>query len=113
MGGLELFAAMLVLHSLADYAAQGDFMANAKNFTTPVGKNIWPWALWSHSMIHGGAVWLVTGSPIMGLCEAVAHGSVDYLKCAGVITYDEDQALHILFKAVWTALLVNQWDGIL
>jgi len=113
MSGIELLAALLVGHSICDYAWQGDFMATAKNFTTPVGAKVWPWALWSHSMIHGGAVWLVTGSSLLGLCEAVSHGSIDYLKCANVITYDEDQALHVLFKAIWCAVLVNSWHGIL
>jgi hypothetical protein len=106
-GPLEIFAAMIVLHCLCDYAWQGDFLAGAKNWTTPIGSKIWPEALASHAIIQGGAVWLVTGSLLIGVLEAVTHAAIDAAKIANKISYRADQLLHVACKAVWVVLVVT------
>ena len=40
----------------------------------------------------------------MALMEAVAHAAIDYAKCAGRISFGEDQVLHIACKVVWLGL---------
>lgn len=108
---IEIFAAMIVLHCLCDYALQGDFLAGAKNWNTPVGAKIWPEALISHAVIQGGAVWLATGSLVLGFAEAAAHGLIDAAKISNRITYRQDQLLHVACKAVWLAALL-MWPQI-
>lgn len=102
---IEIFAEMIVLHCLCDYALQGDFLAGAKNWNTPIGAKIWPEALVSHAIIQGGAVWLVTGSLVIGLFEVVAHALIDASKINEAISYREDQILHVICKVCWTVLL--------
>jgi hypothetical protein len=97
----EMLVALLVLHSLADYPLQGDFLAQAKNPNTQLGKMFWPYALSSHALIHGGAVFLVTGSVWLCLAEAFIHAITDLLKCEGKLTMFGDQLIHYTCKAAW------------
>jgi len=91
-------------HCLADYPLQGDFLANAKNRNTELGKVYWPHALLAHSTIHGGFVMLITGSVWLGLLELVIHGITDFLKCEGKIDLDVDQMIHYLCKCIWAGV---------
>lgn len=107
MTWLSLFAMLVIAHALFDYPLQGDFLAAAKNHTKPIPGVPWYQALAAHAVIQGGAVWLLTGSPLLGLAEAVVHASTDYLKCAGRISYNVDQAIHIGCKALWAAIVIG------
>lgn len=98
---------LLVGHALADYPLQGDFLAQAKNHNTPVGKVFWPHALSAHALIHGGFVAVITGSPLLGVAEAVVHAVTDWLKCDMRISLNTDQAIHIACKVLWAALIVT------
>ncbi len=104
---LLLFYVMLIGHALADYPLQGDFLAQAKNPDTAIGKVFWPWALGAHSLIHAGFVTLATGSVLLGLAEAAAHAVTDLLKCKNRIGLHTDQAVHIACKMLWAALAVR------
>lgn len=99
---------MLIGHAVADYPLQGDWLSKAKNQTiSPVpGQVIWPGALASHAAIHAGAVWLGTGSWILAGAEFVAHSLIDFTKCSGRLSYNQDQALHVACKVVWFAALI-------
>lgn len=101
-----LFALMVVTHALCDYPLQGDFLARAKNRTAPIPGVPWWQALGAHAVIHGGAVWLVTGNAGCALGEVFAHWIIDDAKCRGWIGYNTDQALHLVCKAWWAALVV-------
>lgn len=103
---LTLFFLLVFAHMLADYPLQGDFLAQAKNRNTAIGKVFWPHALFAHSMIHGGFVMLLTGSIWMAMAELVIHGITDWLKCEGKITLNIDQAIHIGCKVIWAGLTV-------
>lgn len=106
MSPVEMFAALLVGHALADYPLQGDFLARAKNASAPIpGVPFWQ-ALSAHALIHGGAVALVTGSPTLGVLEACAHALIDHAKCRGILTFNQDQALHVFCKLAWATLFV-------
>lgn len=106
MNTLTLFGALIVGHALCDYPLQGDFLARAKNRTAPVPGVPWYQALGSHAIIHGGAVALLTGIPLLGVAEALIHAAIDDSKCTGKIGFNADQALHIAFKALWVAIAV-------
>lgn len=100
-----MFAHMLFLliaaHALADYPLQGDFLAQAKNRNTAIGKVFWPHALFAHSMIHGGFVLIITGSMWFALAEVAIHAATDWLKCEGKISLNSDQSIHIACKLAW------------
>lgn len=97
---------MICAHALADYPLQGDFLARGKNHTAPLDGVPWRQCLAAHALIHGGAVTLVTGSFALGVLEAMVHAMIDYAKCAGDLTYNRDQALHVICKVAWFALLL-------
>lgn len=98
---------MLIGHAVADYPLQGDWLSKAKNQTLNLvpGEAIWPGALLSHAAIHAGAVQLATGSWSLAGAEFAAHALIDHTKCAGRLSYNVDQALHVACKVAWFALL--------
>lgn len=97
---VETFALLMAGHFVADYPLQGDFLANAKQ-KGPLRL----WHLFGHAAIHGGAVGLITGSLALGLIETVVHVAIDEAKTRGFTTFAQDQALHVICKALWVALL--------
>lgn len=105
---MEALLWMLIGHAVADYPLQGDWLSKAKNPTLTLvpGEVIWPMALLSHAAIHAGAVKLATGSWLLAGAEFVAHTVIDYGKCRGVITYNQDQAAHFSCKFCWASLLM-------
>lgn len=107
MTAIEMFGLLLVAHALADYPLQGDFLAKAKNRTAPIPCVPWWQALGAHSLIHGGAVGLITSLWWLGALEAIAHAVIDDAKCKGRISFNQDQSLHIVCKAIWCAIAVG------
>jgi len=102
----EMLGLLLAAHFLCDYPLQGDYMAQAKNRHTPAGANgIWIHVLIGHAVIHGAAVGIITGSPVLGLAEVAVHWLTDFLKCEKRISYHVDQAIHIAAKVLWVVLL--------
>lgn len=97
---------LLFGHFLADYPLQGEFLSQAKNNNTPLGKLFWPHALTAHSFIQGGFVLLFTDSLCLMATEIVIHAGTDALKCNNKITLNFDQAIHILCKVVWAGITV-------
>ena len=106
---IELFLLMVAAHALSDYPLQGDFLAKAKNHTAPIAGVPFYQALGAHSAIHAGFVGVITGSIWLGLAEFIVHVATDYAKCDGRISYNTDQAIHIICKAAWVFLL--WWFG--
>jgi hypothetical protein len=104
MDFLTMLFLLVASHALCDYPLQGPFLSEAKNPNTALGKVFWPHALFAHSMIHGGAVLLLTGSVALALIEVVIHGATDLAKCNGRISLNTDQAIHILCKIIWAAV---------
>lgn len=102
---LTTFALLVVGHAVADYPLQGDFLARAKNRLAPIPGIPFYQALGAHAVMHGGMVGVVTGSLALGLAEAVLHALIDDAKCAGRLSFNQDQALHIGCKALWCALI--------
>ena len=103
---IETLLLLLVWHALADYPLQGDFLAKAKNATAPIPGVPWWQAMTAHALIHAGGVALVTGSLLLGALEFAAHFVIDEAKCRGLITFNQDQAMHVACKALWVLLLI-------
>lgn len=109
----ELFFKLVIGHAIADYWAQSDALAKMKNrnrdssaFCPPGQKPqaVWPYALAAHALMHGAAVWAITGSMWLGIAETVAHGVIDFGKCENWYGMHADQAMHVGCKAAWTVL---------
>lgn len=106
--------ALLMGHAVADFALQSDWMAKHKHpwmpidlKTVPPGQTpqvIWPYVLGAHGLIHGAAVWIVTGRWEFGLAESILHSLIDAGKCANRYGIHQDQGLHLLCKLLWWLL---------
>lgn len=101
---LGLLALLAMAHFVADFVLQHDRLAVEKcpgaDATLP-----WYWWLTGHAACHGLLVGLLTGIPLLGVAEWVAHWLIDYLKCRNRFNLAVDQLLHLLCKGLWIALL--------
>ena len=112
-GAFCLFLALAVGHVLADFPLQGVFLSQAKNrnqqpsedLNTKSSRSVWLHAMSAHSLIHCGAVWLITGSVLLGLVEFVLHWIIDFAKCEKWTGFNADQFLHYSCKIIYVALI--------
>lgn len=101
---------MVIAHALCDFPLQGQFLSQAKNHRSPLPGIDWLIALAAHAAIQAGAVWYITGMPVLGLIEFAFHMAIDYAKCEGVTTFRVDQMLHVGCKLVyvlWIVLMIS------
>ena len=112
-GPLAVFAAFVVVHALADYPLQGDFLASQKARSQADSREVWIVALTAHSIIHAGGVWLVSGSLAFGMAELVLHALIDLGKGEKKFGLITDQLLHLACKLVFTILLFVDMKSIL
>ena len=103
-GPFGLFFAFAIAHALADFPLQGDYLARVKQRRNASTTFEWLAALSAHSMIHAGAMWIVSGSIIVGLIELVLHWVIDLGKGEGLYGYATDQALHLSCKVVYAVM---------
>lgn len=105
---LWCFLGLVVAHALCDFPLQGDFLARMKQFRRdPRSLDVpWWWCLAMHCAIQAGGVYVVTGSRWLAVAEFFAHALVDLAKCDDRITFGQDQAAHVGFRAAWAALAV-------
>ena len=104
---MEILLKLIIGHFIFDYPLQGDFLSKAKNPFNPLPNVPWIWAMTAHATMHAGVVWFVLGNfwwLILG--EFVMHFLIDYRKCAGKITFGQDQLLHMWCKVVWVASMM-------
>ncbi|WPZ05512.1 DUF3307 domain-containing protein [Pelagerythrobacter marinus] len=107
MNDIAMMAVALVAgHALADYPLQGDFLAKAKNRDNPIPGVPWWQALAAHAAIHGGFVAAITGVWWLFFAEFAAHWLTDDAKCRGRISFNADQAIHLVCKAWWILIAV-------
>jgi len=115
---LELFFLLLMGHALADFPLQGDFLSHGKNRNAAPPKladgngpppRLWIYLMSAHSLIHAFFVWMFTGSALLGLIEFVIHWIIDVLKCDGHTSFEMDQWMHIITKAVYVAVIWAGW----
>lgn len=102
---ISLFFTLVFFHFLLDYPLQGDFLSKAKNRSNPIPHVPWYQAMAAHSFMHAAVVGFITGMPLLGAAEFIIHWITDDLKCRGELTYNQDQAIHILCKLIWVAVV--------
>lgn len=107
-GPLALFAAFVVIHALADFPLQGDYLARQKIRKNATSPSDWVVALSAHCVIHAGGVWLVSGSLACGAIELVLHAVIDLGKGEGKYGITTDQMLHLACKLGY-ALALTRW----
>jgi hypothetical protein len=98
---ISLFVALLFFHYLFDYPLQGDWLSRAKSRFNPIPGAPWYHAMFAHTFMHGAAVMFVTGMWTLGLLEMIVHWITDDLKSRGALTFNQDQAIHIISKLIW------------
>lgn len=66
------------------------------------------WYVWlgAHSMMHGAAVYLVTGNLYIGLLEVGLHAIIDHYKCEQKFSTNVDQVLHIACKLLYLPMVL-------
>lgn len=112
-GILMVFLALAMGHALADFPLQARFIADTKNrhkdisnyFQNTPPPGIWIHTLTAHSLIHGAAVWLITGSAVLACFEIILHWIIDYVKCEGWTSFNTDQILHYVCKLIYAMML--------
>jgi hypothetical protein len=104
---LAVFLKLLASHYICDYPLQGEFLAKAKNHRLPLPGVPWYQALFAHAFIQAAGVFWVTRSWILATGEFVLHAYIDFAKCEGKLTFNQDQALHIACKLIWAAIMVE------
>lgn len=111
LAALKALFALCIGHALADFPLQGEYLATGKNRrfllrlqdpSRPV--HIWFVCMSAHCLIHAGAVWLITGSAMLGCVEMIIHWCIDVAKCEGKTTFNQDQALHVLCKIAYVGV---------
>lgn len=111
---LVILFALFIAHAVSDFALQPEFLALGKNRNADLSRffgekqapaGLWINALGAHSLIHAGAVWLVTGSVFLGILELTLHFAIDFAKCEGMTSFALDQALHYFCKLAYVVLL--------
>ena len=117
LGFLNRLFVLMVGHAVADFALQPDAMARGKNrhqrTVPPPGASYqatWFYWLSAHGLIHGGAVALATGSPLLGALESACHIAIDFGKCENWYGIHRDQTMHLVCKLAWCLLVRKQYD---
>lgn len=101
---MNQFLALLMGHAIADFALQSEWMAKHKSPEQSLAYVPWYYVLGSHGLIHGAAVYVVTGNAWLGLAETVAHFLIDLGKCQHRYGIHADQGLHMACKILWVWL---------
>ena len=110
-GPLALFAAFVVIHALADFPLQGDYIAKQKSRRHADTHSVWIVALTAHCIIHAGGVWLVSGSMAFGLAELILHSLIDIGKGEEKFGLVTDQLLHLACKLAYALMLAYGWSS--
>ena len=112
---MTLLFQFLVGHALGDYVFQRDIMAKSKSRHAEIYKTAssgfpgWYYWLFSHALVHGGAVFLISGSALLGIIETVLHMIIDFGKCEHWFSIHTDQALHLLCKLAYVYVIYQGW----
>jgi len=110
-GPLALFAAFVVVHALADFPIQGDYLARQKSRKSADSNSEWIVALLAHCIIQAGGVWLISGSLAIGCIELALHSLIDLVKGERKFSILIDQLLHLSCKLGYALWLTHDWGA--
>ena len=108
---MEQLFLFIVAHAVCDFVLQGEAMGSGKNRRREMaavrGPGFPPWYYWlgAHGITHGGAVYLISGLWPLGALEAAIHVAIDFMKCEGRLSFNQDQGLHLVCKLAYVAIL--------
>ena len=108
---LENLFMLIFGHALADFVLQPDAMGYGKNRNDKIHDMehslfpVWWYWLTAHSLVHGGVVYLITNSLLLGCIETVIHWVTDFAKCEGWISMHQDQGVHLGCKLGYSFLI--------
>lgn len=113
MDMLVLFFTLMIGHAVADFVLQPAPMSRGKNRRNSIklreeyGPGFPPWYYWlsSHALTHAGAVFIITGSALCAVLEALAHFLIDLGKCERFYNFHIDQILHVACKLLYIVLI--------
>jgi hypothetical protein len=98
-------------HALMDFPLQGEFLAHCKSrrHLMQLGDPALPPSSWIvcmvfHCLLHGAAVWVVTGCVLLACIEFVLHALIDILKAEGFTSFNQDQCLHLACKVAYVTI---------
>lgn len=111
-GPLALFAAFVVIHALADFPLQGDYLSRQKSRRRADSRSDWIVALIAHCVIQAGGVWLVSGSLAFAAAELILHSFIDLGKGEEKYGIVADQILHLIVKLAYVVLLTKGWGAL-
>jgi len=104
---LALFFKYAIGHALGDFVLQTEVMARAKSrhyaAAAERSRDFPRWYYWlaAHALVHGGIVFAVSGSALLGCIETLLHAGIDFAKCEHKISFHQDQALHLACKIAY------------
>lgn len=117
-----LLFALIIGHAFADFPLQGKFLAIRKNrhiksidYTGDSPPQLWIYCLSAHALVHAGTAWLILAgfgvatAVVYAFIEFVLHWVIDFGKCEKWTNFHQDQALHVLSKAVYVAAIYWGW----
>lgn len=90
---------LIVGHFIADQ--QSDFVAKHKSRLCSLPMIPWYYVMAGHCAGHAAVVAFVTGNPVLGVLELLAHFVIDCVKCENWISIHVDQFLHVACKFLW------------
>ena len=105
-GPFALFFAFAIMHALADFPLQGDYLARMKVREQAGNTSEWLISLTAHSLVQAGGVWIISGSPLLGAAELCLHWLIDLGKGEGKFGYATDQMFHLTCKLAYVIVLV-------
>lgn len=89
-------------HYLADFGFQNDFTAK---FKAPGSAPFWVHVMVSHCAMQALSVLLVTNRWELAVAEFACHFVIDCNKCRGNLSFNQDQALHLMCRFAYWGLL--------
>ena len=103
---IEMLYVLIGAHFIADYPLQGDFLSKLKNRYQVLSQDMSPLiGLVGHAWIHATFVFAITGDFRLACAELLLHTVIDDLKCSKLISFNQDQFLHIFCKTIYVAIL--------
>lgn len=99
---MNLLLFLIFAHYLCDFGLQNDFIAK---FKVPGSAPFWYHVMMAHCAMQALGVMVVTHNSKLALAEFATHFAIDYFKCLKKLSFNQDQALHLICKLIWFGLL--------
>lgn len=102
-------------HAIGDFALQSEWVSTNKDRNARKKYSaaelremqvIWPYLLSAHALHHGLIVYLISQNLALGLAETAVHWLSDFAKCEKWYGFHADQAVHVVSKLAWTAIVM-------